>query len=82
MVDVNQVKWALLKLKKINWFYQDVHDNSVDEDSKKVIEVLSSTSITMLEKSTTKEIDAFQAYIIRNLDKKLRCSQTLSSTRS
>ena len=71
LVDFNRVKWALLKLKEINWLYQDVHDNSVDEASKKVIEVVSSTSITMLEKATAKEIDVFQAYIIRNLDKKL-----------
>ena len=30
LVDINEVKWALLKLKEINWLYQDVHKNSVD----------------------------------------------------
>ena len=71
LVDVNQVKQALLKLKQINWLYTDVDDDSVDEAAKKVIEVVSNTSSTMLEKATTDEIDAFQAYTIRNLDKKL-----------
>ena len=61
----------LLEFKGISWLYQDIHDSSVDEASKKVIEVVSSTSITKLEKGTTEEIDAFLAYTIRNLDKKL-----------
>ena len=71
LVDVNQVKQALHKLKQINWLYKNVHKDSVDEAAKQVIEVVSSTSSTMLEKATADEIDAFQAYTIRNLDKKL-----------
>ena len=71
LVDVNQVKHALTKLKQINRFYKDVDDDSVDEAAKQVIEVVRSTSSTMLEKATKDEIDAFQAYTIRNLDKKL-----------
>ena len=81
MVDANQVKQALQKLKQINWLYKDVHEDSVDEAAKQVIEMVSSTSSTMLEKATTDEINAFQAYTIRNLDKSYQHSLTSSSTR-
>ena len=66
-------KTVTTKLKEINWLYQNVHNNSVDEAAKKVIEVviMSSTSSTMLEKATAEEIDLFEAYTIRNLDEKL-----------
>ena len=71
LVDVNQIKQALRKLKPINWLYKRVHDDSVDEAAKQVFEVVSSTTSTMLDKATTNDIDVFQSYTIRNLDKKL-----------
>ena len=70
-VDVNQVKQALHKFKQINWLYKGVHDSSVDEAAKQIIELFSSTTTTMKEKATTEEIVAFQSYTIRNLDKKV-----------
>ena len=55
----------------INWLYKNVDDESVDEAAKQVVEVISNTSSTMLEKATKEDIVGFQAYTIRNLDNKL-----------
>ena len=48
VVDVNQVKVAISKLKQCNWLYKDISDESVDSAAKEVIEVLSNTSSTVL----------------------------------
>ena len=64
-------KQALRKLKQVSLLYKDVHDDSVDEAAKQVIEVVSSATSTMLKKATMDEIDVFRSYTIRNLDKKL-----------
>ena len=50
LVDVNRVKKAVDKLKEINWLYEDVADNAVDDSTKQVIEVVNSTTSIMLEK--------------------------------
>ena len=71
LVDVNDIKVALTKLKETNWLYQNVDDTSVDEVSKEVIEVVSKASSTMLEKATDDDVAGFQYYTIRNLDNKL-----------
>ena len=71
LVDVNDTKVALNKLKQTNWLYQNVDDTSVDEVSKEVIEVVSKASSTMLEKATDDDVAGFQYYTIRNLDNKL-----------
>ena len=69
LVNVNNVKAALEKLKAINWLYKNIDQNCVDEVVKKaVIEAVSSASSTMLEKATDEEIAGFQCYTIRNLD--------------
>ena len=70
LVDVNKVKCAFQKLKEINWVYGDIDDDSVDEASKKVIEVCESATSTMIEKITPDDISCFQAYTIRKLDEK------------
>ena len=71
LVDVNSIKLAVQKLKEINWLYKDVNNASIDEAPKKVIEVASDTTSTMLEKASDKDIAGFQAYTIRNLDNRL-----------
>ena len=60
LVDVNDIKVALTKLKETNWLYQNVDDTSVDEVSKEVIEVVSKASSTMLEKATDDDVAGFQ----------------------
>uniref|UniRef100_A0A1X7TNR5 DUF6570 domain-containing protein n=1 Tax=Amphimedon queenslandica TaxID=400682 RepID=A0A1X7TNR5_AMPQE len=37
LVDVNNIKAALRKLKEIHWLYRNVDDKSIDESSKNVI---------------------------------------------
>ena len=71
LVDVNAVKTAIKRLREINWLYREVHDESVDEAAKQVIEVTKNTSSTMLEKASDNDIAGFQAFTIRNLDNKL-----------
>jgi len=71
LVDVNQVKAAIQKLKDINWLYKEVTDESVDEAAKQVVEVTNNTTSTMLEKASENEIAGFQSFTIRNLDNKL-----------
>ena len=48
LVDVNQVKAAILKLKDINWLYREVTDESVDEAAKQVVEVTNNTSTRLV----------------------------------
>ena len=71
LVDVNQVKAAIQKLKDTNWLYREVTDESVDEAAKQVVEVTNNTTSTMLEKASENEIAGFQSFTIRNLDNKL-----------
>ena len=71
LVNINNVKKAINTLKSCNWLYRNVEDVSVDESVKHIIEISNNASTQMLEKSTTAEIDAFQAFTIRNLDNKL-----------
>ena len=71
MVDVNDIKDAIAKLREINWLYQHVDDKSIDSAVKNVIEVVSKTSSTMLEKVSDEDVSDFQYYTIGNLDSRL-----------
>ena len=71
LVNVYLVKIVAQKLKETNWLYKNVDDKSVDEAAKQVIEVISNTTSTMVEKASASDIAAFQAYTIRSLDNKL-----------
>ena len=44
LVDMNQVKEAIQKLKGTNWLYREVTDESVDEAAKQVVEVTNNTT--------------------------------------
>ena len=70
MVDVNEIKKAIQKLKDINWLYKDVREDSVDEAVQDVVEVVKKTSSTVLEKATKEDISNLQCYTIRNLSPK------------
>ena len=67
LVDINVVKVAFVKLKEINWLYMNVDDKSLEEATK-VVETIDTTSNTMIEKATKKDIATFQSYTIRSLD--------------
>ena len=67
LVDVNDVKAAITKLKEINPFYKHVDDKSLDSSVREVVEV----AATMLEKATDEDVAGLQYYTIRDLNKKL-----------
>lgn len=68
LVDVNAVTLAIQKLKEINWLYKNVDDASLDEATKNIVEVVDKASSIMLEKASTDDVAALQAYTIRSLD--------------
>ena len=71
LVDVKQVQAAYEKLKNINWLYKNLDDESLDEVSKKVVEVANSATSTMLEEATDEDILGFQSYTIQNMNSNL-----------
>ena len=71
LVDVNDIKKAVTKLKETNWLYKNIDENSVDDAAKKAIEVVSSTSSTLIKKATKADIAELEAYTIRRLDEGL-----------
>ena len=68
LVDVNKV---VEKLKQINWLYKGLAHDAVDNSTKQVIEVVNSTTSTMLEKADESDMAGFQAYTVRSLENKL-----------
>ena len=71
LVNIDDVKAAVSKLREINWLYQNVDESSVDDAVKKVIEVVNSANSKVLEKATSEHIASFQSYTIRNLESQL-----------
>ena len=66
LVNINHVKTAIKVLRSCNWLYKNVAKESVDESTKHIIEVSNNSNTKMLTKATTTEINAFQAFTIRN----------------
>ena len=71
LVDVNDIKKAVNKLKETNWLYKNVDENSVDDAAEKAIEVVNSTSSTLIKKATKADIAELEAYTIRRMDESL-----------
>ena len=59
LVNVDNVKTAVQKLREINWLYSEVKDDFVDDVSKKVIEIADNASNTMLDKADEHDISGF-----------------------
>uniref|UniRef100_A0A1X7TVM3 DUF6570 domain-containing protein n=1 Tax=Amphimedon queenslandica TaxID=400682 RepID=A0A1X7TVM3_AMPQE len=78
LVDVNKIKAALTKLKEINWLYRNIDDDSIDESSKNVIQVVSNTTCKMLAKANDQDLEGHSAYTIRNLDIKIATGSDIS----
>ena len=81
LVDINAIKAAIQKLKEVNWLYKAVDEYSFDEVEKKVIEVVDSTTSSMLVKATREDISGFQYYTIRTLNEKLSTSSDIEQFR-
>uniref|UniRef100_A0A1X7VA02 Uncharacterized protein n=1 Tax=Amphimedon queenslandica TaxID=400682 RepID=A0A1X7VA02_AMPQE len=77
LVNVNKIKAALRKV-KINWLNRNVDDDSIDESSKNVIQVVSNTTSKMLEKANNQDLEGLSAYMIRNLDIKILTGSDIS----
>ena len=80
LVNVNYVKTAISTLRSCNWLYRDIPEECIDETTKHIIEVSNNATTKMLEK-VSKEVDAFQAYTIRNLDNNLSTSPDIEQYR-
>ena len=62
------MKAAIHKLKEINWLYKDVSENDLDDVARKVIETVSETTSTMLERASKQDMAGFQSFTIRTLN--------------
>ena len=71
LVDVNDIKKAVNKLKETNWLYKNIDENSVDDTAKEAIEVISSTTSTLIKKATKADIAELEAYTICRMDESL-----------
>ena len=81
LVNVNHVKTAIRTLRSCNWLYRNVEDKCIDETTKHIIEVSNNAATEMLKKVSPDEVDAFQAYTIRNLDNKLSIGSDIEQYR-
>ena len=81
LVNVDHVKAAIKKLRSCNWLYREVHEESIQETTKKIIEVPNNATTAMLKRVSPEEVDAFQAYTIRNLDSKLSIGSDIEQYR-
>ena len=70
IVDVSALRAALHTLKRVNVFYRNVSDASVDEATKEVIETVDSTTSSMLVKASKEDVANFQKLTIRSLNQK------------
>ena len=70
LVNVGALKAAIHKLKEINWLYKEVDEDDLDDVTREVIETVSDTSSTMLEKATKEDVAGFQSFTIRTLNSK------------
>ena len=68
LVDVDNVRRAVEKLKDTNWLYRNVDEGSIDEAAKKAVEVVSSANDPILERASEDDVRGLQAYTIRKMD--------------
>ena len=67
LINVDNLQAALEKLRQINWLYSNVDVNSLDEASQRIVESVSDTSSTMLEKVSADDTASYQSYTFLQL---------------
>ena len=67
LVNLDELKAAVRKLKAINWLYAEIDE---DDTSRHVVETVSDTSSIMLEKVSDEEVSSYQSYTVRQLNSK------------
>ena len=77
LLDVESMKKAVKLLKDTNWLYQNIDEDSVDDAAKKVVEAVSGTTSSIIEKATEADIAGLEAYTIRRMDEKLPVGSNL-----
>ena len=80
LVNVNQVKAAINILRMCNWLYKDITEGTIDEATRRLIDVSNSATSGMFEKASKDDITSFQAYTIPNLDNKMSTHSEREST--
>ena len=70
LVNLDELKAAVRKLKAINWLYAEIDEDSLDDTSRHVVETVSDTSSIMLEKVSDEEVSSYQSYTVRQLNSK------------
>ena len=70
LINVDALKGVIHKLKEINWLYKEVDDDDLDDVAREVIETVSDTSSTMLERTSKEDVAGFQSFTIRTLTSK------------
>ena len=70
LINVDELNAAVMQLKASNWLYENVDENSLDDTSRHLIETVSETTSTMLEKVSTDEVSSYQSYTVRQLNSK------------
>ena len=70
LVSLDKLKAAVRKLKATNWLYVNVRESSLNEASRHVVETVSETTSTMLEKVSSDEVSSYQSYTVRQLNSK------------
>ena len=68
LVDIDNVRRAVQKLRDTNWLYRNVDDSRIDEATSKTLEVVSGTTSTVLERASEDDVHGLQAYTIRKMD--------------
>ena len=71
------LKGAIHKLKEINWLYKEVDEDELDDVAREVIETVSDTSSTMLERASKEDVAGFQSFTIRKLNSKQSTSSDI-----
>ena len=59
LINVDELKAAVMQLKASNWLYKNLDENSLDDTSRHIIETVSKTNSTMLEKVNTDEVSSY-----------------------
>ena len=61
--------------------YRGIPEECIDDTTKHIIEVTNNATTKMLQKDSPEDVDAFQAYTIRNLDNNLSTSSDIEQYR-
>ena len=69
-INVDALKGAIHKLKEMNWLYKEVDEDDLDDVAREVIETVSDTSSTMLERTSKEDVAGFQSFNILTLNSK------------